>query len=135
MTMSTRGKARSISLLLVILLVVMMVVPATGVAAEATVNLGTTSSFAILAGTGITNTGPTVINGDVGVHPANTFTGQAQATINGAVHLGDAVAEQAKQDLVAAYDDAAGRTPFNAIATELGGRFSSPVSTEAARSR
>ncbi|MBW6469286.1 MAG: DUF3494 domain-containing protein [Coriobacteriia bacterium] len=98
-----------------------MVMPATSVAAQPTVNLGTTSNFAVLAGETITNTGPTVINGDVGVHPGTTFTGQAEAKINGAVHLADDVAAQAKDDLVIAYNDAAGRTPVTTIPTELGG--------------
>jgi hypothetical protein len=120
-TMETYRKTRSISLLVAVLLVVMMVVPATSVAAQPTVNLGTTSNFAILAGERITNTGPTVINGDVGVHPGSAFDGQDEATINGAVHLADDVAAQAKEDLVIAYDDAAGRTPVTTIPTELGG--------------
>ena len=110
--------------LLLIPLVVLMVtlaVPAKSKAAQPTVNLGTTSSFAVLAGETITNTGPTTINGDVGLHPGTAFTGQASVTINGAVHLTDAVALQAKNDLVTAYNDAAGRTPVTQIPTELGG--------------
>ncbi|MFU8891219.1 MAG: ice-binding family protein [Anaerosomatales bacterium] len=118
--MKIHRKTRAISLL-VVLLAVTMVMPATSVAAQPTVNLGTTSNFAVLAGETITNTGPTVINGDVGVHPKTTFTGQAEATINGAVHLADDVAAQAKDDLVIAYNDAAGRTPVTTIPTELGG--------------
>ena len=118
--MKTHRKTRAISLLMA-LLVVTMVMPATSVAAQPTVNLGTTSNFAILAGETITNTGPTTINGDVGVHPGNTFPGQDEATIDGAVHLADDVAAQAKADLVVAYDDAAGRTPVTTIPTELGG--------------
>lgn len=124
--MKTHRRTRSTSMLLAVLLVAMMVVPATSVAAQPTVNLGTTSNFAVLAGETITNTGPTVINGDVGVHPGNTFPGQDEATINGAVHLADEVAEQAKQDLVIAYDDAAGRTPVTPIDTELGGTTLKP---------
>ncbi|MBE0418045.1 MAG: hypothetical protein IBX63_09800 [Coriobacteriia bacterium] len=72
--MKTHRKTRALSLLMA-LLVVTMAVPATSMAAQPTVNLGTTSNFAILAGETITNTGPTTINGDVGVHPGNTFTG------------------------------------------------------------
>jgi hypothetical protein len=108
-------------LLSTVLLAVLLAAPVPAMAAQPTVNLGTTASFAVLAGSTITNTGPTTINGDVGVHPGNTFTGQSSATINGAVHLADGVALQAKNDLVTAYNDAAGRTPVTRIATELGG--------------
>src|SRR5450756_844507 len=89
--------------------------------AQPTVNLGTTSSFAVLAGSTITNTGPTTITGDVGLSPGSAFTGQASVTLHGAVHVADAVAIQAKKDLVTAYNDAAGRTPVATIGTELGG--------------
>src|SRR5450756_2787010 len=89
-------------------------------AAQPPVNLGTTSSFAILAGTTITNTGPTTITGDVGLHPGTAFV-DTGVTLNGAAHLTDAVALQAKNDLVTAYNDAAGRTPVTSIPTELGG--------------
>lgn len=108
-----------------LLVATMVALPMVAMAAEAPVNLGTTSTFAVLAGTGITNTGPTVISGDaggdVGSDPTGTFTGQDQVTMTGAVHLADAVANQAKTDLVTAYDDAAGRTP-SIIGTELGGQ-------------
>ena len=125
--MKTLKKMRFIPLLLTPLLVVMMVVPATLVAAgQPTVELGTTSSFAVLAGETITNTGPTTITGDVGLHPGSAFTGQETVTLNGALHLADAVALQAKNDLVTAYNDAAGRTPVTTIPTELGGTTLTP---------
>src|SRR5450756_2557892 len=122
--MKTLNKMRSIPLLLTPLLVLVVIIgaPATSMAAQLPVNLGTASSFTLLAGSTITSTGPTTINGDVGVHPGNTFTrGVPPAIVNGTVHLGDAVAAQAKADLVTAYNDAAGRTPVTRIPTELGG--------------
>src|SRR5450756_2346996 len=128
--MKTLNRMRHTPLLLALLLVAMMAVPAMSMAAQPTVNLGTTSSFAVLAGETITNTGSTTISGDaggnVGLHPGTAFPGQAGVTLSGAVHLADAVALQAKNDLVTAYDDAAGRTPVTTIATELGGRTLTP---------
>jgi Ice-binding-like len=123
--MKTLNCMRSIPLVTLVL-VVMMAVPAMSMAAQPPVNLGTTASFAVLAGTTITNTGPTTITGDIGLHPGTQFAGRADVTVTGAVHLGDAVALQAKNDLVNAYDDAAGRTPVTTIPTELGGTTLKP---------
>ncbi len=89
--------------------------------AAASVNLGTAKSFAVLAGTTITNTGATTITGDVGLHPGNAVTGFTTVTLHGTEHLGDAVALSAKNALVTAYNDAAGATPVTNVPTELGG--------------
>lgn len=111
-------------------LLVMMAMPATSIAAQPTVNLGTTSTFAVLAGSTITNTGTTTINGDVGgdvgLFPGSVFTGQSSASISGVLHIADTVAIKAKNDLVTAYDDANGRTPVTRIPTELGGTTLTP---------
>src|SRR5450759_4551962 len=104
MSMRTLKRIRQTPLLLALTLVVMLAVPALSMAAQPPVNLGTTASFAILAGTTITNTGPTTITGDVGLHPGTAFTGRTSVTLSGAVHLADAVALQAKNDLVTAYN-------------------------------
>jgi len=95
-------------------------------AQQAPVGLGTAASFAVLAGQGVTNTGPTVVNGDLGTHPNPAVTGFPPGTVNGAIHQADAVALQAQSDLTTAYNDAAGRTPVTTIATELGGQTLTP---------
>ncbi len=92
----------------------------------ASVNLGTAGSFAVLAGTTITNTGATTITGDVGVDPGTAVTGFTTVTLSGAQHVADAVALQAKNDLMTAYNDAAGATPVNQVPTELGGTTLKP---------
>jgi len=107
-------------LLLISLLLVMTLVHTAVMANETQVDLGTADSFAILAGAGITNTGPTTITGDVGSHPTTTQTGFETVTLNGTNHGGDAVTQQTKTDLLTAYNDAAGRTPTT-VGTELGG--------------
>ena len=127
--MKTLNKKRFVALLLTpfLVLVVMMAAPATSMAAQLPLNLRTASSFTLLAGSTITSTGPTTINGDVGVHPGNTFTlGVPPAVVNGAIHLGDAVAAQAKVDLVTAYNDAAGRAGVVTVGTQLGGTTRTP---------
>ncbi len=93
----------------------------TALAAQAQVGLGTAASYAVLAGETITNTGATTITGDVGLHPGSSVTGFATVTLDGTQHIADAAALQAKNDLVTAYGDAAGRTPVTAVPTELGG--------------
>jgi hypothetical protein len=90
-------------------------------AAQPPVGLGTADSFAVLAGSGITNTGPTTIAGDIGTFPTPSQTGFGSITQTGANHADDAVTQGAKNDLVTAYNDAAGRLPVTNVAVELGG--------------
>jgi hypothetical protein len=90
-------------------------------AAQPPVGLGTAESFAVLAGSGITNTGPTTIKGDVGTFPTPSETGFGSITLTGTNHADDAVAQGAKNDLVTAYNDAAGRLPVTSVPVELGG--------------
>jgi LPXTG-motif cell wall-anchored protein len=90
-------------------------------AAQPAVGLGTAGSFAVLAGSGITNTGATTITGDVGTFPTPAETGFGSVTIGGTNHDADAVTQGAKNDLVTAYNDAAGRNPVTALPVELGG--------------
>ena len=94
-----------------------------GAAAAATaVPLGTADSFAVLAGSGITNTGPTTVNGDLGTYPTTTTTGTSSLTVTGTNHAGDAVTQGAKTDLVTAYNSAAGEGPTSPIVADLAGQ-------------
>ena len=80
------------------------------------VGLGTAEPFAVLAGTpAVTNTGDTVVTGNLGIHPGASVTGFPPGIVLGAIHPGDAVALQAKTDLVTAYNDAASRKPSAAV--------------------
>ena len=93
-----------------------------------TVDLGTASSFGVLAGSGITNTGATTINGDIGTFPTTSIIGLGTVTLNGVNNAGNAVTQQAKTDLVTAYNDAAGRAPTTVFAPvfDLGGLTLTP---------
>jgi hypothetical protein len=105
---------------------VVMLLPATADAAQAPIGLGTASSFAVLAGSAITNTGTSIINGDIGSYPTPTETGVPDMVLTGTDHAGDAVTQQAKIDLNTAYNTAAGATPPTLVATELGGTTLTP---------
>jgi hypothetical protein len=90
------------------------------------VPLGTADSFANLAGSGITNTGPTTVSGDLGTYPIPTITGLATLTMIGGNHGGDEVTQAAKTDLVTAYDTAVGLKPTSPIVADLGGKTLTP---------
>ena len=90
-------------------------------AATAPVGLGTAGSFAVLAGTTVTNTGPSGISGDLGVSPGTAVTGFPPGIVSGGtIHAGDAVAAQAQSDLTTAYNDAAGRSPTANVPAFIG---------------
>jgi hypothetical protein len=91
--------------------------------AQVPVNLGSDSSFAVLGASAVTNTGPTVVNGNLGVSPGTAITGFPPGIVlAGTIHAGDAVSLQAQSDLTAAYNDAAGRhCPGPALAGDIGG--------------
>jgi ice-binding like protein len=96
-------------------------------ARAAPVPLGTADSFAVLAASTVTNTGPSVITGDLGLSPGTAVTGFPPGTVTGGrVHATDAVALQAQNDLVTAYNDAAARASTAAISADLAGRTLTP---------
>lgn len=89
----------------------------------APVDLATAGPFAVLGGQTVTNTGASVLNGDLGVAPGTALPGFGTATVNGAIHANDAVAKQAQLDLTTAYDVAAGQAVTQDLTgTDLGNR-------------
>ena len=96
-------------------------------AQAATVGLGTADSFAVLAGSTVINTGPSVISGDLGLSPGTVVTGFPPGTVTGGtIHAADGVALQAQNDLTTAYNDAAGRSSTATISADLAGQTLTP---------
>src|ERR1700736_6530824 len=87
-------------------------------------SLLTAGSFGVLAGSTVTNTGSTVINGNVGVSPGTAITGFPPGLVNGGgIHAADAVALQAQIDNTNAYNVLAGRPiTTNLTGQDLGGK-------------
>ena len=92
----------------------------------ATVPLGTAASFAVLAASTVTNSGPTVIHGDLGLDPGTAVTGFPPGTVVGTIYVADAKALKAQNDLTTAYNNAAGRSGATAVPADIGGRLIKP---------
>lgn len=134
MSIEQRDGSRSVRTALrnVLLLAVIAAAPGSGLEA-ATIDLGTAASFAVLADATITNTGPTVVSGDIGVHPGTAITGffgtvenDGPGQFTGAPHQGDAVAGMAMNDPGGAdandaYATLAGLAFGETLGMELGG--------------
>lgn len=91
-------------------------------AQNVSVSLGTAGNFGVLAGSAVTNTGPTAVTGNVGVWPGSSIIGFPPGSIvpgSGSLHSADAVAQQAQSDLTAAYTDTANRVCGTTIAGGL----------------
>ncbi len=119
-----RARSRGMGLLLVAVVVALAF--ASSARAATPVPLGTAEPFAVLAGSTVTNTGPTVVNGDLGLSPGTSVTGFPPGTVNGSQHVTDAVAGQAQTDLTTAYDNAAGQAPTGTVSADLGGQRLAP---------
>jgi hypothetical protein len=98
--------------------------------ADAEIILGAAGRYAVLAGSTVTNTGPSVIDGgSVGVSPGASITGFPPGTVVApfTFHAGDADALQAQTDLTSAYNTAAGLSPTLVLTgQDLGGLTLSP---------
>lgn len=73
------------------------------------------TNFAILSGSAITNTGATTITGDIGLSPGSSIGGFPPGILIGTQYINDTIANKAKLDLTAAYNDAAGRTSTDIV--------------------
>ena len=106
-------------LLLSLLVLPLLVVNAL---AGSSINLGTAASFGVLGASTVTNTGPSVIDGNLGLYPGTSITGFPPGIVNGTIDLTDAVAMQAQADALSAYNVLAGlSSTANLTGMNLGG--------------
>jgi len=129
-TPGTRRRRRLAKLALFVIAFLLLQPVTSAFAVPATVGLGTAGDFSVLAGSAVTNTGPTVISGDagqggnLGVSPGSAVTGFPPGAVlpPGTIHVTDGVANNAQADLTIAYNDAAGRQcDQNRTDQDLGG--------------
>jgi hypothetical protein len=89
--------------------------------------LNSSSTYAVLANSTVTNTGPTHLVGDLGLSPGTSVTGFPPGTFTGTENVNNASAAGAQANLTQAYNDAANRTncPVS-VAGNLGGQTLTP---------
>jgi hypothetical protein len=122
---NSNGRSLAASALIAIAASALVASPAS---AATFVGLGSAGDFAVLAGSTITNTGATTINGDVGLTPGTSITGFGTVTLLGTTHISDGPATDAKADFLIAYAAAASQdADFTyAGAHDLGGDILGP---------
>lgn len=106
----------------VLLLAVALVWQQSPAFAATPVGLGTAATYSVLAGTTVTNTGLTTLQGDLGVSPGSAITGFPPGVSAGATHAADAVSLQAQSDVTIAYNNAAGQPVTTSVSGDLVGR-------------
>jgi hypothetical protein len=112
---------RSSLLLLSMLLLSMLSLPR-AVRAQTLPPLGTAADFAVLGASTVTNTGVTLVTGDLGVSPGTAVTGFPPGVVTGTIYTGGGSnAGPAQADALVAYNDAAGQSCDATITTDLGG--------------
>ncbi|CAF2888120.1 unnamed protein product [Rotaria sp. Silwood2] len=81
--------------------------------------LNSAANFTVIAASSVSNTGLTVINGNLAISPSISLTGfNPTGVINGITELGTVVALQAQKDVTSAYNDLKG-APITAQMTGI----------------
>jgi type VI secretion system secreted protein VgrG len=92
-------------------------------AAQLPVALNSAGSFTVLAGSTVTNTGPSIVNGNVGLNPGSAVTGFPPGGIVGTLNVDNGPAVSAEADLTTAYNNAAGRTSVPSAVGNVSGNL------------
>jgi hypothetical protein len=91
------------------------------------VKLGTAGSYAVLAGSTVTNTGSSVLTGNLGVSAGCAVTGFPPGSVSGTINACNGPAAQAQRDLTTAYNVAKGLSPTMTLTgKDLGGMTLTP---------
>jgi Ice-binding-like len=95
---------------------------------NAQISLGpAVATFGVLAGSTVTNSGPTLVVGNLGVSPGTAITGftgippGGPGIVSGTINSANAFALQAQNELTTAYNAAAGAASTATVAGDLGG--------------
>jgi hypothetical protein len=108
-------------------LAVLVIAPLCAYANPVAVGLGTAANFAVLGASTVTNTGSSVLTGDLGLYPGTSITGFPPGSVTGTTENDNAVAQQAQSDALAAYNFAAGESVTENLTGEnLGGLTLTP---------
>ncbi|MBC7463136.1 MAG: DUF3494 domain-containing protein [Actinobacteria bacterium] len=115
-----------ISAAIVTLLFTFVLAPSISSAAGPTITTGSTSTYAVLGSSTITNIGATIISGtaggNIGLSPGTSFTGRTTVTTTGVLHITDTAASVAQTDLVTAFNSAAAPVPTTLSSPDLAGK-------------
>lgn len=80
--------------------------------------LGSAASFAVLGNTTVTNTGLSMLTGNLGLSPGTSITGFPPGTYSGGEYIADSTSATAQSDATTAYNNLAGQpagTPESSI--------------------
>ena len=101
---------------------------AVSASAQTAPSLGAAQSYTVLGGSAVTNTGPSVITGNLGVSPGSSVTGFPPGlVVSGTIHAADASALAAQNSVITAYNDLAGQAcTLNLTGLDLGGMTLTP---------
>jgi len=124
----TRNKMQNYFVMFVLIISATSIAQSNAFAAS-TPNLGTSDSFAVLAGSTITCTGASAIIGDIGVSPGTAIVlGATPCTVTGTINPGGPIAAHAHADAATAFTNlnAATCTTTEPAVADIGGQTLTP---------
>lgn len=123
-----RSRSRTLPALAAGLLLVLPLVLAQPAAAVVSPALGTASTFAVLGGSAVSNTGATVVTGDLGVSPGSSISGFPPGQIVGGIEQSAPVSTAAQADIGTAMGEASAQPcDTNLSGLDLGGMTLPPA--------